>query len=93
MAILRCGVYSVAGFMSPDVAGLQVGMKSLLESSRKMSAKDWKVVPVDWNEKLYKPGRKLKLAYYEEDGIFPPTPGVQRALRVSFFFFFPENWK
>ena len=47
-----------------------------------MSARDWRVVPVDWNEELYRPGRKLKLAYYEEDGMFPPTPGVQRALKV-----------
>ena len=69
--------------MSPDVTGLQVGMKALLENSRKMSARDWRVVPVDWSEKLYQPGRKLKLAYYEEDGMFPPTPGVQRALKVQ----------
>ena len=82
MATLRCGVYSVAGFMSPHVAGIQVGMKSLLQSSRKMSARDWRVVPVDWNDELYRPGRKLKLAYYEEDGIFPPTPGARRALKV-----------
>ena len=68
--------------MSPDVTGLQVGMKALLENSRKMSARDWRVVPVDWSEKLYQPGRKLKLAYYEEDGMFYPTPGVQRGLKV-----------
>ena len=83
MGILRCGVYSVAGFMSPDVAGLKVGMEAILQRSRKMAAKDWRVVPVDWSEELYKPGRKLKLAYYEEDGIFGPTPGVQRALKVG----------
>ena len=80
--IVRCGVYSVAGFMSADVAGLEVGMKALLQNSRAMSARDWRVAPVDWNEKLYSPARKLKLAYYEEDGMFAPTPGVQRALKV-----------
>ena len=79
---VRCGVYSVAGFMSSDVTGLQVGMKALLQNSRKMSARDWRVVPVDWNEKLHRPARKLKLAYYEDDGMFHPTPGVQRALKV-----------
>ena len=83
MSTLRSGVYSVAGFMSRDVAGIQVGMKSLLTSSRRMSARDWRVVPVDWTEELYSPGRKLRLAYYEEDGIFPPTPGAQRALKVT----------
>lgn len=81
MSSLRCGLYSVAGFMSRDVAGLKVGMKSVLESSRKMSARDWRVAPVDWDESLYRPGRRLRLAYYQDNEAFPATPAVERALR------------
>ena len=69
--------------MSQDVMGLQIGMKAVLETSRRMSARDWRVVPVDWSEDLYRPGRKLRLAYYQEDGIFPSTPAATRALKVK----------
>merc|ERR1711915_698596 len=62
--IVRTGIYSVAGFMSPSVAGLEVGMRSLLQESSKMSALDWRVAPVDWNETKFKPGRNLKVGYY-----------------------------
>ena len=79
---LRCGVYSVAGFMSRDVAGLQLGMAALLSTSRLMAARDWRVAPVDWNWSLSRPARKLRLAFYQ-DQTFPPTPAVERALQVS----------
>ena len=78
---LRCGVSSVAGFLSRDVAGLQLGMAALLSNSRLMAGRDWRVAPVDWNWSLYRPGRKLRLAYYRGDETFPPTPAVERALQ------------
>ena len=80
MPSLRCGIYSVSGFMSRDVAGLEVGMKSLLQTSRRMSARDWRVAPVNWDESLHSPGRKLRLAYYQ-DSSFPATPAVERGLQ------------
>ena len=83
MAALRLGVYSVAGFMAPRVAGLEVGMRAVLEEARRMAARDWRVAPVPWDKSLHNPGRKLRIAYYEEDGFFPPMPGVQRALKVK----------
>ena len=79
---LRCGVSSVAGFMARDVAGLQLAMAALLSTSRLMSARDWRVAPVDWSWSLYRPARKLRLAFYQ-DQTFPPTPAVERALQVS----------
>ena len=82
MAVLRLGVYSVAGFMSASVAGLEVGMRAVIKEARRMASRDWRVAPVPWDQSLYSPGRKLRIAYYEEDGIFPPMPGVKRALRV-----------
>jgi len=81
MKTLRAGLYSVGGFMSSTVGGLQIGMKAILQDARMMSKSDWRVVPLDWNEKLNKPGRKLRIAYYEEDDIFPLTPGVKRGLK------------
>ena len=81
MGVLRLGVYSVAGFMSASVAGLEVGMRAVLEEARRMAARDWRVAPVPWDQSLHNPGRKLRIAYYEEDGFFPPMPGVERALR------------
>ena len=82
MAALRHGVYSVAGFMSASVAGLEVGMRAVLEQARRMAARDWRVAPVPWDQSLHSPGRKLRIAYYEDDGLFPPMPGVKRALLV-----------
>ena len=82
MPVLRNGVYSVAGFMSSSVTGLELAMRAVLKDAKKMADRDWRVVPLDWNEKFYSPGRKLKIAFYEEDGIFPATPGVKRGLKV-----------
>ena len=81
MPVLRSGVYGVSGFMSASVAGLEVGMRALLEEARRMAARDWRVAPVPWDQSLHNPGRKLRIAYYEDDGFFPPMPGVKRALR------------
>ena len=83
MPVLRSGVYGVSGFMSASVAGLEVGMRALLEEARRMAARDWRVAPVPWDQSLHSPGRKLRIAYYEEDGLFPPMPGVKRALKVK----------
>jgi len=79
--ILRTGIYSVAGFMSSSVAGLEVGMRALLQDSSKMAAQDWRVAPLNWNEGQFNPGRKLKVGYYLDDGVFPPTPGLARAVK------------
>lgn len=78
---LRNGIYSVAGFMSSSVEGVVLGTRTLLESSRKMSRLDWRVAPVPWQEDLYRPGRKLRVGWYEDDGLFAATPGCRRAVR------------
>ena len=69
-------------YATTNVLGLEVGMRAVLQDAANMSAKDWRVVPLNWNENLFTTKRKLKIAYYEEDGIFTPIPGVQRGLRV-----------
>ena len=57
-------------------------MRAVLEDTRRMAASDWRVAPVPWDQSLHSPGRKLRIAYYEDDGLFPPMPGVKRALQV-----------
>merc|ERR1711976_1024098 len=45
---------------------------------------DYKVAPVPWNEKLFKPLKKrLKIGYYMDDGHFPLTPACKRAVEVA----------
>ena len=77
--------------MAPQVAGLEVGMRAVLENAKTMSSRDWRVVPLNWNESLYKPGRKLRIGYYEDDGIFPATPGAKRALRVKYLHYIRKH--
>jgi fatty acid amide hydrolase len=78
--VVRNGVYVVSGFMSRRVEGIWAGMASLLGAVEGMSAEDWRVAPVPWREALARPGRKLKVGYYSDDGIFPATPGMVRAV-------------
>jgi len=77
---LRMGIYSVAGFMAPTVGGIEVGMRALLSAPELMSREDWRVVPLPWREEEFSPKRKLRIGYYTDDGIFPPTPGMVRAV-------------
>ena len=53
------GVQSNAGFMSQNVDGVIIGMKSLLEKDvQEMSDIDYKVHPIPWNESLFRPQKK-----------------------------------
>ena len=45
---------------------------------------DYKMVPVPWNERLFRPAKKrLKIGYYTDDGYFPLTPACKRAVEVA----------
>jgi len=79
---LRPCISSVAGYMSATVSGTRIGMQVLLENSRRMSYEDWRVTPLNWQADLYKPGRKLRIGWYDDNGYFPPTPGMKRAVRL-----------
>ena len=57
------GVYSNAGFMSQDVDGVILGMKSLLDNPDKMAIFDHKVSPIPWRDHLFSPKRKLKIGW------------------------------
>ena len=57
------GANSNAGFMSPTVDGVTLGMQCILENPEKMSALDHKVIPLPWRKNLFKPERKLKIGW------------------------------
>jgi len=78
---VRTGFYSAAGFMASSVSGIEVGMRALLTDVHAMTARDWRVAPIPWSASLASPKRKLRVGYYLDDGIFPPTPGVVRAVQ------------
>jgi len=78
---VRTGFYSAAGFMASSVSGIEIGMRALLTDAHTMAARDWRVAPLPWIKSLASPERKLKIGYYLDDGIFPPTPGVVRAVQ------------
>jgi len=69
--------------MSSSVAGIKVGMAALLDRVDQMASMDWRVAPVPWRHHLATPGRPLKVGYYTEDGIFPPTPGMVRGVEEA----------
>ena len=78
------GVHSNPGFMAKNVDGVIIGMKACLEDPESMTYLDYKVAPVPWNERLFKPPKKrLKIGYYTDDGYFPLTPACKRAVEVA----------
>jgi len=81
--ILRPCISSVAGFMSSSVYGVKLGMELCINNSRRMNMEDHRVAPIQWQNDLYKLGRKLRIGWYTHDGFFPPTPGCIRAVRET----------
>merc|ERR1712126_652290 len=77
--ILRNGVYGVNGFMSSSVYGVQLAMECFLTQAERLASLDWRVVPLPWQ--TVKLNRNLRIGYYTDDTLFPPTPGVSRAVR------------
>jgi hypothetical protein len=49
--------------MSSTTAGSVLVFKALLSEVERMTKEDHEVVPLPWNEKLYKPERKLKIGW------------------------------
>ena len=74
------GIYSVNGFMAPNVDALTVAMRALLTDSERMAQRDWRVVPLNWNESHTTLERKLKVGWYDFDGCFPAAPSCKRAV-------------
>ena len=80
---LRPCITSAAGFMTPNIESLTLGMKVILnsiDSVRRMSKEDWRVIPLPWQADLYSPNRKLRIGWYDDDGFFPAMPGCKRAV-------------
>ena len=69
--------------MSKKVDGVILGMQALLKDPQQMSNVDYKVTPMPWNQRLFKPKKRLKIGYYTDDGRFPLTPACKRAVEVA----------
>ena len=74
------GIYSVNGFLASSVDGLEVAMRALLNDADKMAQDDWRVAPLPWREELFTREGKLKVGWYDFDGIFPAAPSCKRAV-------------
>jgi len=80
---LRPILESVAGFLASEVEGVKLGMELLLKNTQRMCSDDFRVAPVPWQEDLYSTDRKLCIGWYDDDGVFPCTPGCKRAVRLA----------
>lgn len=78
--LLTNGIYSVNGFMAPNVDTLTVAMRAMLTDSESMARRDWRVVPLNWKDGHNTPERKLKVGWYDFDGCFPAAPSCKRAV-------------
>lgn len=76
------GIDAVPGIVAKDTSTVILISKLLLQQDCLQTFDD-SMLPIPWNEQLSQPGRKLKIGYYEDDGFFPTTPGVQRAVRMA----------
>jgi len=74
------GINAVPGIMAQETSTVALVSKLLLEQNYMLKFDD-NVIPIPWNEQL--PSRKLRIGYYEDDGYFPTTPGVRRAVRMA----------
>jgi len=74
------GIKAVPGIMARETSTVVLLSKLLLDRCY-LSKYDTLAVPIPWNHQL--PARKLRIGYYENDGFFPTTPGVQRAVRMA----------
>ena len=73
-------IYSVNGFMASSVDALEVAMRAMLTDAEEMAQKDWRVVPLTWREDKFSQDRKLKVGWYDFDGVFPAAPSCKRAV-------------
>ncbi|XP_045592043.2 fatty acid amide hydrolase 1-like [Procambarus clarkii] len=76
------GILSAPGLLGRDVEIVVAGMRALLEGDLMFQA-DPKLVPLHWRHHLYTDDRPLRIGWYDHDGVFPVTPGCQRAVAVA----------
>uniref|UniRef100_A0AAY4DKD9 Fatty-acid amide hydrolase 1 n=1 Tax=Denticeps clupeoides TaxID=299321 RepID=A0AAY4DKD9_9TELE len=67
------------GPMARDVDSLALCMKALL--CENMFVLDPTVPPIPFNEQVYLSTKRLRIGYYENDGMQQPSPSMSRALR------------
>nr|CAH0098966.1 unnamed protein product [Daphnia galeata] len=76
-------VAPVPGIMARDSKTVVTITKLLLHDNHLQIHGDPDLLPIPWNEKMFSEKKKLKIGYYEDDGFFPTTPGIRRAIQIA----------
>ncbi|XP_046653551.1 fatty acid amide hydrolase 1-like isoform X1 [Daphnia pulicaria] len=83
VAVANVGVASVPGIMARDSQTVVTVTKLLLNDNHLQIHGDPDLLPIPWNEKMFSEKRNLRIGYYEDDGFFPTTPGIRRAIQIA----------
>ncbi|EFX81960.1 hypothetical protein DAPPUDRAFT_210998 [Daphnia pulex] len=76
-------IASVPGIMARDSQTVVTVTKLLLNDNHLQIHGDPDLLPIPWNEKMFSEKRSLRIGYYEDDGFFPTTPGIRRAIQIA----------
>ncbi len=76
------GVHNTLGFMASSVKAIEAFMKEVVDFDRISEfTADPRQVPMPWRRDI--PKKKLKIGWYDFDGVTEATPGARRAVKVA----------
>ncbi|XP_066986117.1 fatty acid amide hydrolase 1-like [Macrobrachium rosenbergii] len=73
------GIESAPGFLGSDVSIVVTALRSVLEGGPMMEL-DPELPPLSWRHHIFNDIRPLTIGWYEDDNLFPVTPGCRRAV-------------
>ncbi|XP_042213324.1 fatty acid amide hydrolase 1-like [Homarus americanus] len=73
------GIRGSPGLLGRDVEIVVAGLRALLEGGC-MFELDPQLPPISWRHHLYTDDRPLRVGWYDDDNVFPITPGCRRAV-------------
>ncbi|KAK4023136.1 vitamin D3 hydroxylase-associated protein [Daphnia magna] len=83
VTIGNVGITPVPGILARDSHTVATVTKLLLENNHLQMCGDPDLLPIPWNEQAFIGNKKLRIGYYEDDGFFPTTPGIRRAIQIA----------
>ncbi|KAK7078850.1 hypothetical protein SK128_026463, partial [Halocaridina rubra] len=76
------GIESAPGFLGSDVSIVVTGLRAMLDGGPMMEL-DPGLPPLTWRNQIYEDIRPLTIGWYEDDNLFPVTPGCRRAVHEA----------
>ncbi|XP_068223191.1 fatty-acid amide hydrolase 1-like [Palaemon carinicauda] len=73
------GIESAPGFLGKDVSIVVAGLRAMLEGGPMIDL-DPELPPLSWRHHIFNDIRPLTIGWYEDDNLFPVTPGCRRAV-------------